>query len=82
MIRALALLAALLAGSCATVPRPRAEWSLAIHGGAGVIERAQMDAATEAAYRAAMNAALDRGSAVLARGGSSLDAVEAVITGM
>jgi beta-aspartyl-peptidase (threonine type) len=47
-----------------------------------VIERAQMDAATEAAYRAAMNAALDRGSAVLARGGSSLEAIETVIQGM
>jgi beta-aspartyl-peptidase (threonine type) len=79
-----AVLAALLAGSCASTPAsgPRAEWSLAIHGGAGVIERAQMDAATEAAYRAAMNAALDRGSAVLARGGSSLEAIEVVINGM
>ena len=87
MIRALAVLAtALLLGSCASAPSggggPRAQWSLAVHGGAGVIERAQMDPATEAAYRAAMNAALDRGSAVLARGGSSLEAVEAVITGM
>ena len=82
MIRAFAVLAALLASSCASTPPPRAQWSLAIHGGAGVIERAQMDAATEAAYRASMNAALDRGSAVLARGGSSLDAIEAVITGM
>lgn len=83
MIRPLAILAALLLASCATTAAPpRPEWSLAVHGGAGVIERAQMDAAAEAAYRAAMNAALDRGSAVLARGGSSLDAVEAVITGM
>ncbi len=53
-----------------------------MHGGAGVIERAQMDAATEAAHRGAMDAALDRGPALLARGGSSLDAMEAVITGM
>ena len=84
MTRLLALLAAaLVLGACAsTPPPPRAQWSLAVHGGAGVIERAQMDAATEAAYRAAMNAALDRGSAVLARGGSALEAVEAVITGM
>lgn len=85
MIRLLVLSALLLAGACAT-PSPGAgpppEWSLAIHGGAGVIERAQMDAATEAAYRAAMNAALDRGTAVLARGGSSLEAIEAVIQGM
>ena len=93
MSKARALLAGLLLlAGCATgqpsvVPAEassseRLAWSLVIHGGAGVIERAQMDAATEAAYRAAMNAALDRGAAVLSRGGSSLDAIEAVIHGM
>jgi beta-aspartyl-peptidase (threonine type) len=87
MIRLLAFFAAvLLVGSCASTSPPgdaaKPRWSIAVHGGAGVIERAQMDAATEAAYRGALNAALDRGSAVLARGGSSLEAVEAVITGM
>ena len=82
MTRLLALLTVLLAGACASTPPPRSEWSIAIHGGAGIIERGEMDAQTEAAYRAAMNAALDRGSAVLARGGSSLDAIEAVIHGM
>src|SRR5215468_9949507 len=61
-------------------PAPR--WSIEVHGGAGVIERAHMDAATEAQYRAAMNAALERGAAVLRGGGSSLDAIQAVITGM
>ena len=54
-------------------------WSIVIHGGAGVIERGQMDDATEAAYREALHQALDIGQSVLANGGSSLDAIEAVI---
>ncbi len=58
------------------------DWAIVIHGGAGVIERAQMDAATEAAYRKAMAAALAEGSRVLKAGGSSLDAVEATIRQM
>lgn len=57
----------------------RPEWSLAIHGGAGVIERGQLSPEQDAAYRAALNGALAVGAKVLADGGSSLDAVEAVI---
>ena len=57
-------------------------WSLAIHGGAGVIERAQLSPERDAAYRAGLQAALDAGSAVLARGGSSLDAVQAAVEAM
>ncbi len=57
----------------------RADWSLAIHGGAGVIERGQLSPEQDAAYRAALDHALDVGAEVLANGGSSLDAVEAVI---
>lgn len=54
-------------------------WSLAIHGGAGVIERASLTPERDAAYRAGLQAALDAGSAVLASGGSSMDAVQAAI---
>jgi L-asparaginase / beta-aspartyl-peptidase len=54
-------------------------WALAIHGGAGVIERGDLTAEKEIAYRAALLAAMDAGASVLRRGGSSLDAVEAVI---
>lgn len=57
-------------------------WAIAVHGGAGVIERADLSPETEAAYRRAMADAVERGSAVLRAGGSSLDAVEAVIRGM
>ena len=54
-------------------------WALAIHGGAGVIERGDLTTEKETAYRAALLTAMDAGSAVLRRGGSSLDAVEAAI---
>ncbi|MFV3075745.1 isoaspartyl peptidase/L-asparaginase family protein [Niveispirillum fermenti] len=60
----------------------RPAWALAIHGGAGVMDRETMGPETEAAYRAALHAALERGSAVLDRGGGALDAVEAVIRGL
>jgi beta-aspartyl-peptidase (threonine type) len=54
-------------------------WSLAIHGGAGVIERGSLTAERERAFRAAMLAALEAGAVVLRNGGSSLDAVEATV---
>lgn len=53
--------------------------ALVIHGGAGVIERAQLDAGGERAIRADLDAALDAGQAVLSTGGSALDAVEAAV---
>ncbi len=54
-------------------------WSLAIHGGAGVIERADLSPEQDAAYRAALSTALEAGAAVLRNGGSALDAVQAAI---
>jgi len=54
-------------------------WSLAIHGGAGVIERGSLTPEQDAAYRAALDGALQVGAEVLDNGGSALDAVEAVI---
>jgi L-asparaginase / beta-aspartyl-peptidase len=52
---------------------------LVVHGGAGTITRSSMTAEAEAQYRAALEGALKAGHAVLARGGSSIDAVEATI---
>jgi beta-aspartyl-peptidase (threonine type) len=72
----------LLLAACATSATPAPRWSLVVHGGAGVIERANLTPELEAQYRAAMNAALERGAAVLERGGSALDAVEAVVVGL
>ena len=68
---------ALFAAPAAAQETPR--WSFAIHGGAGVIERASLTPEQDAAYRAALHRALEAGSAVLAAGGSSLDAVQAAI---
>lgn len=52
---------------------------LVIHGGAGVVQRHAMTATDEAAYRAGLTAALERGLAILQRDGSSLDAVQAAV---
>ena len=49
---------------------------LVIHGGAGTILKSQMSAEKEKAYTDALNEALDKGSAILNKGGSALDAVE------
>lgn len=52
-------------------------WKLVIHGGAGVIERRLLGEEQEQAIRAALDHALETGGAILAAGGSALDAVEA-----
>jgi len=55
------------------------KWAIVLHGGAGVIERASMKPDAEANYRAGIKEALSAAAAVLDKGGSSLDAVEAAI---
>ncbi|MES2895365.1 MAG: isoaspartyl peptidase/L-asparaginase [Pseudomonadota bacterium] len=54
-------------------------WAIAVHGGAGVIERRHLRPEQEAAYRAALGRVAEAGGAVLRTGGSALDAVEAAI---
>ena len=54
-------------------------WSIAIHGGAGSMTRDTMDTAAIAAHEAGLAAALDAGRAVLAAGGSAVDAVTAAV---
>jgi beta-aspartyl-peptidase (threonine type) len=74
------VIAAIAAGALsAGAQQPTHRWAIVLHGGAGVIERATMDAKTEAAYRASLAQALDAGAQVLDRGGSSVDAVETAI---
>lgn len=52
---------------------------LAVHGGAGTIDRNNMTPEKEGAYRAGLERALKAGQDVLKRGGSSLDATEAAV---
>ncbi len=56
-----------------------AQWSLVIHGGAGVMERSSLTPEQAAGYRAGLTAALDAGAALLGRGGSAVDAIEAAV---
>jgi beta-aspartyl-peptidase (threonine type) len=58
------------------------KWSIAIHGGAGTLDPAQMTPEKRAEYEAALQKALDAGAKVLAEGGSAMDAVKAAIMPM
>jgi L-asparaginase / beta-aspartyl-peptidase len=84
-MRRVAIVLAMLMTACSTEggmaqrPEAKPQWTLAIHGGAGVMRRAEMTPEMDAAYRAGLNDALDAGSKVLAAGGTSLDAVEAAV---
>ncbi len=57
-----------------------AKLALAIHGGAGTINRAALSAAREADYRAGLQHALLRGWAILHDGGAALAAVEEAVS--
>lgn len=61
------------------VMREKKRWALAIHGGAGVIEREKLSPEKEAQYRAGLSAALSSGQAVLDKGGTAVNAVEATL---
>lgn len=56
-----------------------ADYALVIHGGAGTIKKSLMMPEKEAAYRAALQSALNAGEQILQNGGSSIDAIEATI---
>lgn len=83
---------AVAAGACIRDPFPNGDappaaadpgastrWGIVIHGGAGVMSRANLSPEREAAVRAALERALRAGHGVLAPGGSSLDAVTAAV---
>lgn len=72
----LSLTLPLLLAACAPLDRaPSADWAIAIHGGAGVSP--PLRNADE--YAASLERALDIGRAILDEGGTSLDAVTAVV---
>jgi beta-aspartyl-peptidase (threonine type) len=77
-MRLLIVLGALLALS-AHEAGAAPKWAIVIHGGAGVIERKDLSPEREAAYRAALTEATQKGADVLRRGGTALDAIEATI---
>lgn len=74
-MRLLLLIGALLMSTAAQAE----EWKLVIHGGAGVIEPSKSTPEKDAEIRAALNRSLEAGSAILAAGGSAVDAVEAAV---
>ncbi|HEY4650610.1 MAG TPA: isoaspartyl peptidase/L-asparaginase, partial [Pontibacter sp.] len=66
----------------ASVAQTKPDYSkitLVIHGGAGTITKANMTPEKEKAYKEVLNQALKTGYAILEKGGSSLDAVEATV---
>jgi beta-aspartyl-peptidase (threonine type) len=77
-IAAIAL--ALMSQSALAEDAPK--WSIAIHGGAGTLDPAEMTPERRAEYEAALRKALDAGAKVLAEGGSAIDAVKAAIMPM
>ena len=76
MKRTLAILMLFLAVAAAGQER---KIMFVMHGGAGTITRASMTPEREKQYREKLEEALRTGHAILAKGGSSIDAVEAAI---
>ena len=70
---------ALLLATGAHAQAPAHQWAVVLHGGAGVIERSSMTPEAERGYRDGLGEAIKAAGAVLDRGGSALDAVEAAI---
>lgn len=70
---------ALLGAGCASHPTPApVAWAIAIHGGAGTLDRGAPPEQLQA-YREALQKALDLGRERLARGNAALDVCEAVV---
>ena len=59
--------------------KPVSDWTLVVHGGAGIIEQGNLSAEEEASIRGALGVSLEAGAAILRDGGSALDAAEAAV---
>jgi len=68
-----------MSGNAAPDNPSKAEWSIAIHGGAGSMEPGRLMPEREQEYRDALAKALKAGSDILENGGSAMDAVEAAV---
>ena len=62
-----------------TVFAKEVPFAIAIHGGAGTIEKSRFTPEKEAAYRAKLTESVEAGYAILEKGGTSLDALTAAI---
>ncbi|MBX3380288.1 MAG: isoaspartyl peptidase/L-asparaginase [Phycisphaeraceae bacterium] len=82
MSRLILAILCLSVGGCTmdatTRAKPNVQWAIAIHGGAGAIDRGE-SAQLEAAYREALESVLQEGKRRLTRGESSLDVCEALV---
>lgn len=79
IIGMLAMTTAAAGSKAADTAPPNAPIAIALHGGAGTLERSRLAPEEEAAIRAALAAALDAGHTVLNSGGSALDAVSTTV---
>jgi beta-aspartyl-peptidase (threonine type) len=74
------ILGGLVIAASASAQQPQARhWAIVVHGGAGDIERTKLGPDGDKAYRDSLTKVAQAGAAVLDRGGSSIDAVEAAI---
>lgn len=73
------ILAFLFVTACSTKNSHRPHYVLVIHGGAGAIDPKDFTPELEKAYLDKMQEALDSGKAILAGGGTALDAVVATV---
>ncbi|MBQ4800484.1 isoaspartyl peptidase/L-asparaginase [Pseudoalteromonas sp. MMG006] len=77
------LVLSIIASACLTLSNSalseQAPFAIAIHGGAGTIEKAKFTHSQEKAYRAKLSEAVEAGYAVLEKGGESLDAITTAI---
>jgi len=75
----LIIIALLLIQTIQITQGQQVKYALAIHGGAGTIDRKEMSADQEKEYTNVLNKALEVGDSVLANGGTCLDAIEKAI---
>ncbi|RPD51922.1 isoaspartyl peptidase/L-asparaginase family protein [Paracnuella aquatica] len=78
-LSAIILLLFMMATAQAQQAASNKKFTLVIHGGAGTILKKNMTPEKEQAYQLALNNALQAGYAILNKGGTALDAVEAAV---
>jgi beta-aspartyl-peptidase (threonine type) len=67
------------ASAIACAQQPAHHWAIVVHGGAGVIEKSALGPQGDKEYREGLDRAIHAGAAVLDKGGTAMDAIEATI---